>query len=488
MQLSKRKLVSFALAAAVVFGILPLGGCGGDSNGGKSKTFDENDVVLSFSAMSDIHQQKGKTAYSEMLINAFDYAKELNGGDLDLALLAGDLTEETWRQTKETRAENADYSLEYNADIEMLKTTLETALDLDKTPVFYCLGNHDTDPSVLGTEIMSRTTELFYNQLGEKFFTADAADSVPEAGLRHAVVNGYHFLSVQPDYYWTLRGYSDETLSWLDSQLKKITSESPEQYVFVTAHPPVYATVFGSYANDWADLDVSEVLEKYPQVIYFSGHIHNVLQDEIQISQNGSFTALDCGSVKYTAVMNDINDARTTSFDNSVGTRIDDFSQGLLVQVDGSGNVRVTRCNYYSRSPIKDAWELTYPQKDNSHLLAYDNDARQRANEAPAFSADATLEVTKSGDSLFFNWPAATDDDMVRYYRISVYRTENGAKTKLATYNLATFTYLYDRVEDMPKELSYNRVVTYSGECLFECSAVDIWGAISEPITATFTV
>lgn len=131
-------------------------------------------------------------------------------------------------------------------------------------------------------------------------------------------------------------------------------------------------------------------MEKYPQVIYFSGHIHNVLQEEAQISQNGAFTAIDCGSVKYTSWMNNLNDSGT-NFDNSVGTRIDDFSQGLLVQADGNGNVRVTRCNYYTKSPIKDPWELSYPKSDKSHLAAYDNEAREKKNEAPMVCAERKI-------------------------------------------------------------------------------------------------
>ena len=205
------KRISLALAAVFAVGALSLCGCAKNE---KSGTFDETNIVLSFSAMSDIHQQKGKTQYADKLVRALDYAEELNGGPLDVALFAGDLTEETWRQN------NDGYSTEYNADVAMLKETLERSLNLEETAVFYALGNHDTDPSRLGVEHMGGMAELFYRQLGEKFFWVDAADSEPEIGRRHAVVNGYHFLSVQPDEYWTLRGYSDETLSWIDAQLK----------------------------------------------------------------------------------------------------------------------------------------------------------------------------------------------------------------------------------------------------------------------------
>ena len=121
------KRISLALAAVFAVGALSLCGCAKNE---KSGTFDETNIVLSFSAMSDIHQQKGKTQYADKLVRALDYAEELNGGPLDVALFAGDLTEETWRQN------NDDYSTEYNADVAMLKATLERSLNLEETAVF----------------------------------------------------------------------------------------------------------------------------------------------------------------------------------------------------------------------------------------------------------------------------------------------------------------------------------------------------------------
>ena len=472
----KKKLISIIAIALVVVSIcvsLPL------IISGNKAGFDEKNIVLSFSAMSDIHQQMGKTGYADKLVNALDFSKQLNGGkDLDLALFAGDLTEETWRQ------QNDNYNENYNGDIEMLKNTLDRAINFEKTAVFYSLGNHDTDPSQLGSEYMKKMPALFVKMLGEKYFAFDSNDSMPEIGLRHVELNGYNFLAVQPDYYWKLRGYSQSTLDWIDAKLSQITSKEPNKYVFVTAHPPIYGTVFGSFASDWADNDLAQVLQKYPQVIYFSGHIHNVLQDEIQISQNGSFTAVDCGSVKYTEVMNDINDSRTTSFDNYIGTRIEDFSQGLFVQVDNKGNVRITRCDYYKKQTIKDAWVLNKPNKDKSHLATYDNQTRIDKNLAPTFSSGANFTAEKTVAGVSFNWDCATDDDMVRYYYLVLYQMKNGSKVKIKEYNVATFTYRYSQVEQMQTKLSYEGVGQFSGELIAELYAVDVWNKRSDPLTA----
>lgn len=475
----KRKLLPVALSFCLAFCTLPVAVFGGCGKGKKSGVFNEKEIVLSFSAMSDIHQQLGKSAIADKLVNALDYSKDLNGGKpLDVALFAGDLTEETWRK------QNEQYSSDYNGDIEMLKSTLDRGLNADETAVFYCLGNHDTDPSELGKEYMSQMPALFYSTLGEKYFQFDSKDSMPEIGLRHMEKKGYHFLAVQPDEYWKLRGYSDDTLAWLDAKLAEITKAEPNKYVFVTGHPPIYGTVFGSYANTWADQDVAEILEKYPQAVYFSGHIHNVLQDEVQISQNGYFTALDCGSVKYTEVMNDINDNRTVSFDNDIGTRIDDFSQGLFVEVDKSGNLRVSRVDYYQKKTIKTPWELSYPKADLSHLKTYDNESRIEQNEAPMFESTANCALKKAPSGITFSWDAATDDDMVRYYHINLFKKEGETGTKVAEYNIATHTYRYAQVADMPKEMTFTAEGAFSGEYYFEISAVDIWSKYGAKITS----
>lgn len=492
-----KKVCALGAALVMAFSLCACGDEGGkqpEKPSAQNTQFDENKIVLSFSAMSDVHQQKGYPLYSEKLTAALRYAEELNGKPLDLALFAGDLTENTWKYTGQAGHEE-DFTTEYNCEVELLKNAVDEALDLDKTAVFYCLGNHDSDPGGIGgaegEQLMAQMPKLYHDMLGEQFFWADQPDSEPEKGRRHAVVNGYHFLAVQPEGYWGLRKYSKEMLDWLDSRLAEITQESPEQYVFVTAHPPMYETVWGSYAMDWSDIAVRDILEKYPQAFYLAGHIHGVLQEEVQISQNGYFTAVDCGGVRGTGMMNHLTSVGSEQFSNALtGTHVNDFSQGLLLQVDENGNMRILRCDYTNRSIIKQPWEISHPMADNSHLLRYDNETREEADPAPVFSEDAQFTVTYEQSKLVMNWSAATDDDQVRYYKIIRNRIENGKETREKTYNIATFTYLYDRVEDMPKQLSYDAGVVQlpAGEYRFDCIALDAWDKRSEMISTTLFV
>ena len=57
----------------------------------------------------------------------------------------------------------------------------------------------------------------------------------------------------------------------------------------------------------------------------------------------------------------------------------------------------------------------------------------------------------------------------------------------MESYNLATFTYRYDRAEDMPTALSYEKEGEYPGEYECELYAVDVWGAQSGAVTSAVT-
>ena len=195
--------------------------------------------------------------------------------------------------------------------------------------------------------------------------------------------------------------------------------------------------------------------------------------------------------------MNNVNE-NLTRFDNDCGTRINDFSQGLLVQVDNNGNVKVTRCDYYNEAVIKDPWTLSYPKADGSHLKKYDNDSRTENNEVPVFDEDTKIEIKKENGVFKLKWKAATDDDMVRYYLLNAYVVNEGKKTKVKTFYLATFTYRYDKVSDMPKYFEWmfseetfrgycgKLNVTYTDNLYFELRAVDVWFGRSDVLTASY--
>lgn len=60
-------------------------------------SFDENNVILSFGAISDTHLDDATSAPTRMLDNTIDYLVELNGGNpLTSLVIGGDLVENTY--------------------------------------------------------------------------------------------------------------------------------------------------------------------------------------------------------------------------------------------------------------------------------------------------------------------------------------------------------------------------------------------------------
>ena len=87
------------------------------------------------------------------------------------------------------------------------------------------------------------------------------------------------------------REWSDKEDDY-EGTLKKVCAANPGKPVLVFDHYPAYGTfwkaVNGGYVGRRA------VLDRFPQVVHISAHLHNTLQDESEIWQ-GNFTAVNCG-------------------------------------------------------------------------------------------------------------------------------------------------------------------------------------------------
>lgn len=91
-------------------------------------------------------------------------------------------------------------------------------------------------------------------------------------------LGGYHFLVLNTEWDLKDRAYiSDAQIQWLDEKVAENASD--DKPVFILLHQAMRDTYFNS--NDWSvgvqDHEIKEVLRKYPNVILFTGHIHNGL-------------------------------------------------------------------------------------------------------------------------------------------------------------------------------------------------------------------
>ena len=423
--------------------------------------FDQNNIVFTFGAVSDIHIDGtlGSSSTNKYL-NAAQKLLKYSGGNIDAITVAGDFS-----------------SSSYNDSIPQAFKSINDQVFGEDIKAFFVTGNHDAQGSDWNS------LNKFYNQLS--CYTAeDEPGSNHARGNRHMVINGYHFIAVNMMDYWNSQEarFEQQDLEWLDRELAVARADAPGKHIFVYMHAQVFGTTYGSdlYTGSWwGSKSVYDHLKDYPEVVTFAGHIHFPLEDERTICQR-DFTSLNTGSVQYMAIDNGyLESGSKTTIDPDSWS----VSDGLMLQIDVNGNIKITRIDFGRDALIKQPFYLPAPDLENkTNLMYYDDYRFNEANEAPVFPGDATLSAVVNGSNIEANFTAANDDDMVHRYVFEITGVPSGRKTSAKSFSEF---YNYPQVRDMPK--SYRRLIPYtaaSGDKGFELAvyAVDSGGKMSEPI------
>ncbi len=421
-----------------------------------SKTFDENNIVLSFGALSDIHLRALGDAADKNFRSAIEQLKaaaakhDKNG--LSAIAIAGDIADNGTR-----------------AQIDVFSTIVK-ASGIEN--VMLTPGNHDGIGKL----------PVYLESMGESYFAVDVDKTMFNKGARHCVVNGSHFFFIEPTGYGGNCPYNAEVLAWLDASLKKVTEEDPNAYVFVFTHPMPYNTCYGSTLSggSWYTTYLTDTLSKYPQVVTFGGHLHFPVNDERSVMQT-AFTSLGCGSVRYLAIERGFSNMASATVPKDAY----DVSSGLLVQVDINGNVRITRMDFSNNTTFKTPWEISYPTPDGAHLTKYGFD-RAEDNKAPALTGTPVLNAAVSPTTGIVSGatvtvPAGNDDDLVHHYKVTV---KNETTGQISTYKFLSDFYRHAQVSGMAKTLTFPLDISSAGTYTIEVVAVDSWDAESGKITS----
>ena len=438
-----------------------------------SKDFNDKKIVLNLAVMSDTHVDGPNTVpaykFRSALIQSRDFAARFGG--LDGVLLAGDLVDSpAWDARKYTQ-------------IDDWKRLYESVFNPVETPMVYAVGNHDIWKE--WTTNTYREAKQFTRRLGPDYYRTDVGDPELRDSLecRHCVIGDCHILCLTPDGRDPVV-YPERVINWLDETLAAITAKHPDRYVLILTHAMIYHTVYGSELDDsypkhngyWSTRVLTDILKKYPQAVIFGGHLHFPLNDPRSIWQ-GAFTSMGTASVRYMAIDNG-------GYENMAGLTImrdkDEFSQGLLLQFDNKGNLRVQRMDFYNQTTIGEPWVLKHPARDGSHLQKYSHVARAAANKAPVLS---TLEAEGGEGKLSVRFAAGTDDEFVHTYFVTVRR---GGETVCTKKILSDF-YHEPQTSLMKKAWSLE-IPLESGEYEIELSARDSWDAVSNTLRAVARV
>lgn len=466
--------------------------------------FNEKKIVLQFAAVSDLQHgfmdkdsNGGKEAralkYLSSGIEWFDtgergregfrqlqeLALQYNDRGLDAVFFAGDIVN------------NARAS-----QVEDFKTVYEDVFDPAKVPLIFCLGNHDVKTRSYTCHELNM--DIFYRIFGDSYRTYDAENSDLQRGYVHQVVGGYHFIAVNPldNGYISEVGdksgahYDPEVLRWLDQLLAKITAENPGRYVFLATHPMLRGLAYGGDlimgTMFWNTKELLEVLNKYPQVVAFGGHLHFPISDERSIMQD-KVTNINCGAMSYMAIENgNYRDMASVTVMKDASS----VSNGHLVQIDEDGNLRIIRMNFGLHKTIKDPWILPAPTADGAHLKCYtweraENNTPPVLDENAIFVADNAARISEGAVKPTLAFKAGVDDDQIHYYEVIITEGEQVVETA----KLLADSYLCASPADMKTlwtlELAldtYFKGHTYT----VSLSAYDSWGAKSNTVTYTY--
>lgn len=270
----------------------------------------------------------------------------------------------------------------------------------------------------------------------------------------HYVVNGYHFIGASPNYGSMSSGYRI-TAKWLDKELEKASADSDGKPIFVMTHNQPKDTSYGS--EDWGDSSLNSVLEKYPNVIDFSGHVHYSLLDERSIWQ-GKYTVINTQSLSYTEL-------EQGKVNGTIPPNADATPMGYIMEFSDN-SIDIHRINFaYGDMGYEEKqdmlWNIALPYENDGK---YSFESRKAKNMAPEISsAEATVETKY--DKIVLTFPAGSDDDFVHSYKVVV--DDNDTKY--------FFSDFYNGLDDMKDTVELE--LDNDGKLHnYKIYAVDSWG------------
>ena len=165
-------------------------------------------------------------------------------------------------------------------------------------------------------------------------------------------------------------------------RVAKACADNPGRPVFVIDHVPPAGTVYHSW--EWGERHTREILNRHPQVVNFSGHVHGSLRNDVFIWQ-GEFTAVNAGCLQ---LWSGVTVAETAERKPSCGV--------LTVDVLGDRLV-IRRWDVRDGQEIDAAHRWTVPLPFDAATAPYARKVLKAKEPAPQFAADARLKAAAEG-------------------------------------------------------------------------------------------
>lgn len=330
-----------------------------------------NDVIMRMAVMSDVHFSENPNSDEvkrlvEALNFMYKYSSDLPYPKFDALLVAGDMT-------------NHGLPNELN----LFKKILHEGIK-PETQTILCMGNHEF---IKGNK-----------SLWTKTFDLKANDRYN--------VNGYTVLTLSPEFGKNPDGDYLYALQWLEKELQTATKADPKKPIFLIQHYHITGTVYGSLNGDcWGSKDLISLLQKYPQVIDFSGHSHYPVNDPRSAWQ-GVFSAFGTGTLSYFEMAGEPYSKFPKGYHNA--------AQFYVVEVHRDHSIVLKPYDLITGSFFDVVYVVSAPGNAEKYLYT---DKRYQTATSPKWKKDT--RITCSDETCYgatFRFPQAVDDTVVSAY------------------------------------------------------------------------
>lgn len=296
----------------------------------------------------------------------------------------------------------------------------------------------------------------------------------------HEVINGYDILSLVDE---EAPAYKKELLEKLKGELNKAVARDSKKPIFLLTHFPPAETMVGSYGSS-GSRELRELLDKYPQVISFSGHTHDPLENERAIWQK-EFTAITTSTLSYVCSSDD-------GYYNSCNGILPYAREGLQFMMMELHKDHILIHRYHAedeREIQKDSpWNIPLPfEKENA---PYTFAGRLEKAEAPVFPEGAKLWIRPDYGFLYLVFEQPFHKDHVHSFILRIKEKDlsaNGVYKNAGEYKyIAPFYRMMENqgghmVLKLPGE-----ILQAEREYLFEVTAREDFGKESIPLSVTY--
>ena len=377
-----------------------------------------NDVVLRFSALSDVHFKKNRDCveadrFARCMNFMSEYSAKQSYKNFDAMLIAGDMTDHGW-----------------DDELLFFKEVMDKGTPKDTTTII-CMGNHEFigGSKARWEEIFERPSNKVYS------------------------VNGFTFIALSPEKGTNRNGDFQYALDWYQKELDEATAADPNKPIFTFQHYHVSPTVYGSRGEDnWGIADLYEPLQKYPRVINFSGHSHYPINDPRSAWQ-GRFTAFGTGTLSYFEM-------------GSEGGRYNKFPEGYrnaaqfyVVEVRRDNSVVLKPYDLITDSFFDVVYIVAKPGDVDKYLYT---DERYKTSAKPVWDESAKIDVAElESDLAVLSFPQATCKDVAHSYRVEIEKRDANSWSEYSKQYFWSEYYFKNQPKVMRVELDLEEQSTF---------------------------